>query len=115
MVEGSQRRGLVRGNPLVLFGVVLFLAVLLTAAVTEVWPGEARLTTRNHTLCCAGPQGEHTEIGFLRPLLVLLVAHMVLVTALLAVVVLLIVVRAKLTGRRYTPPALPPEPEPGPV
>jgi hypothetical protein len=106
-------------------GVVTFAAFITTILVTiAIWPGEAKLTaplfcpddksdafvvvdqyspepgrtSYNFSLYCMGSRGQTTEIGFLRPSLVLMAAHGALIA--LVVAALLIPIRRRRRGRR---------------
>lgn len=128
------------GGCLVGLGILAFAAVMTTIIVTVgIWPGEAKLvapilcpddrpdpfvvadshqvspgeTSYNFTLYCMGPRGEHTDVGFFRPMLLLTVLHAVIVATLITLVTVVIVVRHR---RRDGPtPTAPAEPAGGPV
>lgn len=114
---------------LALVGLLLFVSVMATVAVAgAIWPGEARLTaplfcekdkpdafvvvdrsnptpgetTYNFSLYCMGSRGQTQEIGWLRPSVVLIAGHAMLILALVGAVVLVL---HSLPGRRPRPPA----------
>ena len=125
---------------LVGLGILAFTAIMTTVIVTVgIWPGEAKLvapilcpddrpdpfvvadshqvspgeTSYNFTLYCMGPRGEHTDVGFSRPLLLPPVLHAVIAPALIALVTVAIVARPR---RRDRPPSdTPADPTAGPI
>ena len=97
------------GGCLVGLGVLAFAAVMTTVILAVgIWPGEAKLTapllcpddqpdafvvsdtysvqpgetTTNFTLYCMGERGQHTEVGFFVPFLLLTVLHGAIILAL---------------------------------
>lgn len=133
-MSAPQRPG--AGGCLLGLGVLLFAAVMTTVIVTiGIWPGEAKLvapllcpddqpdafvvsdtysvqpgeTTTNFSLYCMGERGQHTEIGFFVPFVLLTVLHGALILALVAVLGL----RGAARRRRQGPTDLQ-APPPGP-
>ena len=106
--------------------VLLFTSGMVTILATmAVWPGEAKLTapllcddarsdpfvvrdtynvrpgetSMTFTLYCVGPRGDHDEIGWFKPFMLLWVLHTVLLVALL----LAVVGRRRVRKRRAAP------------
>ena len=104
-----------RGGCLGAIGVLVFVSFLLTVILTvAIWPGEMKLTAPllcpddkadayvvvdsvsptpgetayNFTLYCMGPRGDVFDAGSLRPVLLLMLGHTVLIVA--AVVLILL-------------------------
>lgn len=109
-------------------GVLLFASGMVTILTTmAIWPGEAKLTapllcddarpdpyvvrdtysvqpgetSMTFTLYCVGPRGDHDEVGWFRPFMVLWAAH----TALLVGLIGALVVRRRLRRRPEDAPA----------
>ena len=126
------------GGCLIGFAVLAFAAVMTTVILAVgIWPGEAKLTapllcpddqpdafvvsdtysvqpgetTTNFTLYCMGERGQHTEVGFFLPFLLLTLLHGAIIIGL----VMLFAGRSAFRRRRQGPePALEPPP-PAPV
>jgi hypothetical protein len=132
------------GGCLIGLGVLAFAAVMTTVILAiGIWPGEAKLvapllcpddqpdafvvsdtysvqpgeTSTTFTLYCMGERGQHTEVGFFVPFMLLTVLHAAIYVAL----VLLLVGRGALRRRGQVgeppqpPPPPPPSAEPQPV
>lgn len=129
------------GGCLIGLGVLAFAAVMTTCILTiGIWPGEAKLTapllcpddqpdafvvadtysvrpgetSTNFTLYCMGERGQHTEVGFFVPFVLLTLLHGAIILGL----VLLLAGRGAMKRRDQggevdlTPPPPPPAPEP---
>jgi len=137
----SRRPG--AGGCLIGLGVLAFAAVMTTVILAiGIWPGEAKLvapllcpddqpdafvvsdtysvqpgeTSTTFTLYCMGERGQHTEVGFFVPFMLLTVLHGAIYVALVLLLVGRGAVRRRgqVGGSPQPPPPPPPSPEPQP-